>query len=234
MCLILGFMISLAWVTNENRRDRIPFTSADQAGRINEQSVDLEAFQQLSSEVTKLREEKTKLENAIAQKDTGSKTLNESLQEAKIFAGLTDVQGPGVMVTLRDSTKGTGEMGGQVGVLPDSIIHDTDVLQVVNELIASGAEAVSVNDHRIAGRASFRCVGTTILVNDVKIASPVVVRAIGDAETLMGAMNMPGGVLAQIRQMDPSMVQLDKIKKMSLPAYVGTTTNKFAKVPKAQ
>jgi len=56
------------------------------------------------------------------------------------------------------------------------------VVHVVNELFASGAEAIAVNGHRVAGTTSFRCVGTTILVNDVKIASPIVVRQKDDLE----------------------------------------------------
>ncbi len=232
MCLVLGFMISLAWVTNETRSSRKYFLNPDQGHRINEATVDLEAFQNLSSEVSKLQKEKTDLENALASRDGQSKILNDNLQEVKVFAGVTEVDGPGVMITLKDFTRTSG-MGGQLAVTPDSIIHDTDVLRVVNELYASGAEAVSVNHHRVAGATSFRCVGPTILVNDVKIASPVIIRAIGDSPTLQGAMNLPGGVLAEIRQADPSMVQIDVVKKMTLPAYVGPTARKFAMPIKA-
>ena len=70
------------------------------------------------------------------------------------------------------------------------------------------------------------------MVNDVKIASPVVIRAIGDPNTIMGAMNMPGGVLAEIRQTDPNMVQIEAVKNQELPEFVGNTTRKFAKPPK--
>jgi uncharacterized protein YlxW (UPF0749 family) len=101
----------------------------------------------------------------------------------------------------------------------------------VNELFSSGAEAVSVNDHRVAGTTSFRCVGPTILVNDMKIASPVLIRAVGDANTLYGGMNLPGGVLSEIRMTDPAMVQIDKVAKQELPAFVGKTSMQFAKVP---
>ena len=66
---------------------------------------------------------------------------------------------PGVVVTLRDSSHSAHDLS-----LPDQIsnsvnIHDTDVLRIVNELVASGAEAISINDHRIAGLSSIRCVG---------------------------------------------------------------------------
>jgi len=232
MCLVLGFMISLAWVTQTTRSSRQNFLSPDQKIRVNEASVDIDAFQRMSATVSKLQADKTRLENSYASQGGLSKVLNDSLQELKVFAGLTKVVGPGVIVTLRDSGKGNAGMGLNIGVPSDINIHDTDVLKVVNELIASGAEAVSVNNHRVAGNTSFRCVGPTILVNDVKIASPVVVRAIGDPTTLLGAMNLGGGVLSEIRQTDPSMVQIEAVKSQELPEFVGNTTHKFAKPPK--
>ncbi len=232
MCLVLGFMISLAWVTQRTRTSRQHFLSPDQQIRVNEASVDIDAFQRLSGEVQKLQGDKTRMENALASQGGQSKVLNESLQEMKVFAGLTPVTGPGVVITLRDSQKGGSGMGGTIGIPSDAIIHDVDVLKVVNELIASGAEAVAVNNHRVAGNTSFRCVGTTILVNDVKIASPILIRAIGDPNTLLGAMNMPGGVLADIRQTDQSMVQIEALKTQELPEFVGNTSHKFARPPK--
>lgn len=231
MCMVLGFMVSLAWVTKENRQSRSAYLRGDNAPRVFEAAGGFEALEQATSEVKKLQEEKTKLENAMAQKGDDSKVLNDSLQEMKVFAGLTEVEGPGIVLTIRDSQKAEPAGipdGPQVG---EAIVHDKDVLQTVNELFASGSEAVSVNNLRVSSTSSFRCVGTTILVNDHKIASPVVIRAIGDPEALFGAMNMPGGVLAEIRAFDPGMVQIEKVTKMRIPAYVGTTGRKFAKPP---
>ena len=232
MCLVLGFMISLAWVTPTNRSSRERFLSADQQNRVNSATVDMDAYQRMSSEVQKLQTEKTNLENGLATKGGESKVLNDNLQEVKQEAGFTPVVGPGVVITLRDSPKSGASTPLNFGMPSDAIIHDVNVLKVVNELVASSAEAVSVNNHRVAGNTSFRCVGTTILVNDVKIATPIVIRAIGDPSTLMGAMNMPGGVLAEIRQTDPAMVQIEAVKNQELPEFIGNTTHKFAKPAK--
>lgn len=91
-----------------------------------------------------------------------------------------------------------------------------------------------MNKHRVSIGTTFRCVGPTILVDDVKIASPVVLRAIGDPETLYGGMNLPGGILAEFRAGDPEMVAIEKVKRMTLPAYAGSTEYKIAKVPPAK
>jgi hypothetical protein len=69
------------------------------------------------------------------------------------------------------------------------------------------------------------------MVNDVRTAgSPVVVRAIGDPDALLSGMMMTKGVLDAFRDVDPTMVSIDKVKSMTLPAYAGSTTLRYAKV----
>lgn len=232
MCLVLGLMISIAWVNEKNRTDRLARLDPDQRTRVTQASIDLDVFQKTSTEVEKLRDENTRLQNALANQSGQSKVLNDSLQETKVFAGLTPAEGPGVQITLRDSSKGAQNYGGTMAVTADSVIHDTDVLHVVNELFACGAEAISVNDHRVVSGTSFRCVGPTIVVDGVRIAPPIVVRAIGDPATLAGGMNLPGGVLSQIRESDPGMIEIHTMKLVLLPAYAGNTSRKYLSVPK--
>ena len=224
LALAVGFAGSMAWLTGltQDGLDRLP---PDMQTRLSSDELDNEReYAELSEEVTKLREEMTRMENAIAEGSEGAKQLNESLQNTKLYAGLTEVEGPGISVVLKDSELPTAS----ILDLNSSIIHDTDVLRIVNELWSSGAEAISVNGLRVGPRSSFRCVGPTILVDSVRIASPVTIRAIGDPETLMGAMNLPGGPLDQIRSGDPDMVRIEIFDSRVLPAFAGATTSKFA------
>lgn len=229
MMVVLGFLLTLAWVTNDTRSARIAALDPDQQSRIRTGSIDLqEDYQKLAQEVTRLREENTKYQTAMAQETGQSKLLNESLQDMKLFAGLTDVEGPGVTVILKDAKGPAGD------VLDAQNIHDLDVLRVVNELWNAGAEAIAVNNHRVVAGTSFRCVGAVILVNNIQIATPVVIQAIGDAETLMGALGLRGGILDEIRQSGGNdMVTLTNEKKMRLPAYSGPSAKRFSTVPKA-
>lgn len=227
LSLVLGFMMTLAWIDKTNRAERLKLLSPDVADRFTNSNLDrIEATQKVSEEVGKLRADNTKLQNALASQNSSSKVLNDSLQEAKMFAGLTEVEGPGVTVTLRDSTK---PMPAQADPRAANI-HDGDVLQVVNVLWHAGAEAICVNKHRIITRSSFTCVGLVILVDGTPIASPVVIQAIGDPETLKGALNTRQAILDQIRHDydDPNMVELASFQKARLPAYAGSTAFKYA------
>jgi uncharacterized protein YlxW (UPF0749 family) len=225
LSVILGVMMSLAWITDTTSRERIDRLDPSQKGRITAGNINLlEENKKLASEVQKLLEDKTRLENAMGEGTKQTKVLNDSLQEMKTFAGLTEVDGPGVVVTLKDSPKATNSIGGG-----DDIIHDIDVLKVVNELWAAGAEAISVNKHRVVGSSSFRCVGPVIHVDNVPISSPVRIQAIGDPDTLSGALSLPLGVIAEIRQTgDASMAVVEKVQKQRLPAYSGPTARKLA------
>ncbi len=141
------------------------------------------------------------------------------------MASLTPVKGPGVIITLTDSQKN----GDEILIADNGIIHYLDVLKVVNELYNAGAEAVDINSQRLGPGSDVRCVGSVILVDTVKIAPPVAIRAIGDPKTLMGAMNLPGGVFEELRSVDPAMVKIEPAKELLLPAYDGATSRKYAK-----
>ena len=225
MSLVLGFMIAAAWVSEGTRTGRSSFLGADQRQRVAAGAIDFAEFQALQDEVKKLRKEKTGLTEAVASSGKGEKALNTELKEAKTFGALTPLQGPGIIVTLSDNPKGMGE---------ESIVHDTDVLMIVNEILAAGAEGVSVNGIRHAGTTSYRCVGPTILVDGARIASPVIIRAIGDPDTLLGGLKLPGGFVSQMTADvgEPAIVKMEAAKTLRLPAYSGSTVRRVATVPK--
>jgi len=228
MALLTGFMTSLAWIGNDQKNLRLKYLDPELRSRYSEGTLDLgKDNETLRNEMTMLRDENTKFQNAVAKNSNASASLNKSLQEQKLFSALTEVEGPGVVVKLKDVLiRGPDQAASMV-----QIIHDTDVVLVVNELKNTGAEAISVNNRRVGPNTNFRCVGTTILVDEVKIASPVIIRAIGDSDTLFGGMNLPGGILDKIRETDANMIEIEPVQKMRIPAFSGAMSFKFAKVP---
>jgi uncharacterized protein YlxW (UPF0749 family) len=226
LCLILGFLLSgslrtVNFIRREGGgRERVGFAPT---GAV----VKPETVRKLEKEITELRERNTKLENSMSLGGGQLKALNEGLQQAKQLAGLTEVTGPGVVLTLMDSKK--RPPSGRSFELDKYIIHDIDLQQVVNEMFASGAEAVAVKDQRVTSRTAIRCVGPTIQVNGVPISPPYVILAIGDSGTLAGGLNLPFGVLDSIRRYDPEMFKLETKTKITIPAYTGSTEMRYAK-----
>ena len=195
-----------------------------------------QAVRKHQEEINLLRARITELENAMGKGKGEEKVLNDELQKTKILAGLTPVQGPGVIITLKDSARQSGSLL-RTSELSRGIIHDIDLQAVVHELFASGAEAVSVNGQRVVGRTAIRCVGPTVQINSVPIAVPFIVRGIGDPDTLFSGLNLQMGVLDQIRQYDAAMVKMEKVKLVELPGYAESTDIKYAEPvvkPKAE
>ena len=143
------------------------------------------------------------------------------LGQAKLLAGLTPVQGPGVIVTLNDSKKPLPRL--PAGITPN-IIHDTDINQVVNELKAAGAEAISVNDQRLVATSAIRNAGPTIFVNNTPQTPPYVIKAIGNPKSITAALNLKGGIAAAFRSFDPAMFSVQEARALRLPAYDGGGT----------
>ena len=68
-----------------------------------------------------------------------------------------------------------------------------DILNLVNELFLAGAEAISINDERVVAMTDIKTVGSFILVNRTRKASPYTIKAIGDTKYLESALMIKGG-----------------------------------------
>jgi len=102
------------------------------------------------------------------------------------------------------------------------LIHEEDLLKVVNELFAAGAEVVSINGQRMIANTEIRCAGPTILVNGTRIASPYEISAIGSARGLESSLNMRGGIVEMLRAVGIK-VNLVKSSKVVIPAFSGAS-----------
>lgn len=159
-----------------------------------------------------------------------SKFLSEQLKRAELMAGFVDVKGPGVVVTLNDINirKNTPILDAN-----SSLIHEKDIRDVINELKAAGAEAISINDNRIISTSAVRCAGPTILANDVKMAPPYVIKAVGKPEQLEASLNLNGGVV-DILTVLGFEVSISKQENITIAKYSGAFNFKYATAVEAK
>lgn len=129
-------------------------------------------------------------EQLISQSATGENQLSElqaELSDMQILAGLTALEGPGIIISLDDYAAGLA-----AAPTEDAnrfIIHYDKLLNIVNDLRSANAEAISINGQRIIASSEIRCVGNVILVNTTRLAPPFLISAIGDPTTLENALN---------------------------------------------
>lgn len=226
LSFVLGLLMagSIQTVSGLRRTGAVGRVGAPIASATQEQAL---AAKEQGLENQRLLKQKTKLENALA--DTGGQAtvLNDELQKVKLTAGLSEVHGSGIILTLQDSKKGPAS--NRQYEADNFIIHDVTLMRALNELNASGAEAISINGQRVVGRTAIRCVGPTAQVNGVPLASPYYVRVIGDPKTLAGGLNIREGFMDFMRSYDPEMARIEEKTDLIVPAYTGTTDYHFAK-----
>jgi len=162
--------------------------------------IRLETVEAFNIEISDTREEIEALEDYIEQKKYQIEEYQEALRDGtieevlasevrkqKVNSHLTALKGPGIMVTLEDSDRELDE-----GEDPNNlIIHDLDVLNILNDLRRAGAEAMAINGQRVISQTQIKCQGATITVNDVTYGQPFVIEAIGNPDTLNAAINAP-------------------------------------------
>jgi len=151
--------------------------------------------------------------------------VQHDLEVARIEAGVDAVTGPGVTVTLNDSSQPFAP-----GQNPNLyVLHDVDVLRVLNEIKAAGGEAIAINGHRLLAGSSVRCIGPAILIDQTaRVTPPYVIAAVGDPDTLAAALNMRGGVVDSLTFWG-IRVTVQKAAQLTIPAYQGAVTFTYAK-----
>lgn len=179
--------------------------------------------QELENEIAAVRKRLDVVEQQQGKRESELSDLAARLQQAKLAAGLVDVEGPGIIVTLDDNREGA--MRAQTanpGLYKpeDYIVHDKNVLYLVNELKQAGAEAIAVNNQRLVTSSDIRCVGTTILVNTTRLVPPYEIKALGDPDALAAAVE--NGTEYPILKGKGFPVTIEKKQKIAIPAFRGS------------
>lgn len=203
-----------------------PKTIEDYKITINSEKEEIKKIQDIIDET------KVKLNNykEINQSDDQSEEFEQSLinevKKYKIASGKETVIGSGVEVIIDD---GTRELyyGEDVNNL---LVHDMDIVMIINELNRCGAEAISVNGQRITANTAISCSGYTVRINGDVYARPFKIKAIGDGKRMVATLVDPDGqgtalknwgVQVEVRLNDD--ITIDAVSKN----YVYKYMNKF-------
>lgn len=222
MCfaLTLGIFMQIKTVTGSN-------SIAGKSGGENDQlrAEVLKYKERYDNKYRELEKAEKELEQErqnSTQNNTDLEQKEEAIKTGNKIIGMTEVTGPGVIVTLSDGKK---EANSVVLNASDLIVHDTDVLSVINELKNAGAEAISINGQRIVPTTSISCGGNIIDINGEKVGAPFEIKAIGLPEQL-AALSRQGGYLEILK--DASVgVELKKSNSITIPKYTGIITYKY-------
>jgi len=149
----------------------------------------------------KIAEYEEKTEN----NEEAKELVKKELTEAKNTFGITNVEGEGIIVTLKDT---------------DERSYDyKDLLLLVNELRIAGAKAISINEQRVVNTTDIVNVAYRyIMVNKDRISSPYVIKAIGDKTYLKSAITIKNGYV-DLKEKDGYDISIQEKSNIKINKY---------------
>ncbi len=164
----------------------------------------------LNNNISALKEEIRGLEELFVKNEKNFEELTKELNSYKVLSGSFDVSGPGIIITINESSNTEG--GYFEG---NSIVYNYEsILSVVSYLNSAGAEAISINDQRYTSYTEIVPVTDYLNINGKHVVAPIEIKAIGDKRTLNSAVNFLGGVIEQMKYMgfEVEVIETDDVK----------------------
>ena len=194
-------------------------------------NVSIQRTQELTEYIKKLESDNENLLNQINEyKDIISsyentsqdETLLNELIRTKSQAGLLPMEGPGVVITV-DNLLISGWDGNQQVF---QSVHYDDLLRLINELNAAGAEAIAINNERVISTTEIRNAGDYIVINTNRHSAPFEIKAIGNPDNLEAALKLLGGVVDNLSQILDISIKTEE--RITIPKYEGTVNYRYA------
>jgi len=216
--IILGILLAVQFQTQRSITEAVPTRRVEELAAMLKEARDM----RLNSE-NKIKELKQQLSSGSG--GWGQNETQKEMQQIKIWAGLENMIGQGVIITFNDHT----EQSNMVNNNNLNVVQDEDLLRTVNELKAAGAEAISLNGQRIIANSEIRWAGSHILLNNTSLSTPYEIRAIGNAKHLEDALILKNGIVDTLSVWG-IQIKIVKEEKVEVPAYKGNLTFKEIKI----
>lgn len=147
----------------------------------------------VGKERDRLQEELRVMRDMASQAATHSR-LQQQVRQDLAASGLAPVEGRGVVVTLGDARS-----------IERVLVKD--LLVVLNELRASGAEAIAIDDMRLTERTRITAKPNQPLTIDGNpVGDQILISAVGDPDVLAAGLLMRGGIFEELRNYYPVAV----------------------------
>ncbi|WP_286317141.1 DUF881 domain-containing protein [Romboutsia ilealis] len=173
-----------------------------------ENEIDIE-----NKQIEKLRKIKSEYQKDLEvynRKFSTEKSVRELMENElsylKCIIGESKVKGEGIIITIKDSENELKENQNP----NELIVHDIDILRIVNDLKKAGATAISINEERILTLSKIKCSGATIKVNDTTYGQPFIIKAIGNLETLKASVLSPESYTSILQKIYGIYIKIDE------------------------
>lgn len=230
ICVFLGLLLYITFTdggTGVNMEDTTGIKKLE--GLINEQEALKAQHDKLLDKRTEYEKKMDALEEQAAHQSSFGQDIKAEIINARMVAGLMDVHGPGIEILLNDRKRDDVILRNP-DMISNYIVHDSDLLNIVNELRAAGAEAISINDTRIIETSRISCGGPTINIGSQnRFAPPFIIKAIGNPDELASVFQREDSIYKVL--MDWGLeFHIKKVEDIKVPANYGSVWYQYAKI----
>lgn len=170
-------------------------------------------YEEVSTQLEEVNKRIEEYNTSIEDTEKAAKLVDEELKESNILVGKTDVVGEGVIITINNTD-----------TYP---IYAPYLMYLVNELRYAGAEAISINEVRILPTTAIVDLSSYISVNEQRLESPYVIKAIGDKDYLSSILNLKGSGFIDINKNAGMSISMEQSNKVEIPKYNGEFEIKY-------
>lgn len=223
--LVLSGGLFVASALSSDGTDLRPGRYTDLASLVRAESVQAE---ELTARVTELNDEVAALSGGLGDAEVDGKQAEVDVLRDP--AGLTEVSGDALTITLSDSPDDVRQSSSRNPNL--YVVHQQDIQAVVNAMWSGGAEAVMIQGQRIVSTTGIKCEGNAILLQGIPYPQPYEITAVGDVDELRDAVDSDRDVSIYRGQAgDPEIAigwEVDEEDDVVAPAYRGLLDLEYA------
>jgi uncharacterized protein YlxW (UPF0749 family) len=137
------------------------------------------ASRKAESDISDLETTRDRLRSSSQRRATALDQARKEVKTLAVLAGTVPATGPGIRITVQD---------------PTADLTLNHLLDGIEELRNAGVEAIEINDRvRVIAQTSFEDDPDGVRVDGVVVKAPYVIDAIGNPDTLAGALQFQGG-----------------------------------------
>ncbi|WP_084145866.1 DUF881 domain-containing protein [Anaerovorax odorimutans] len=180
-------------------------------------------------ELTELENQLNDIVKSKSEEDIIIKNLYSDLERYKMEAGFYDVCGQGIIITIKDPSV-TDELVTDEYMDEESNIsyHYEFLIDIVNKLKAAGAEAISINEHRIVAMTEVSFIERAVMINGIETFAPYKIKVIGNSNTLESRLTISRGIIEDMKK-EGLIVNIEKKEYIVIGRYNSSLKYKFVK-----
>ena len=213
LAALLATLLGFAVATQVRQNQSLGLESLRQSELVNILDNATLLSSRLDQNVRELQVTRDQLVSGSTSGAAAVKAAQERIDALGILAGTARAHGPGVRMTITDSS---GKVTAPV------------LLDAIQELRDAGAEAIQVNNVRIVANSYFSQGASGVEIDGKSVLEPYTIAAIGDPTTMSSAMEIPGGLSENVRQLGAT-INIDQKKELTVGALRPLSAPRYAR-----